>query len=143
MKIIPFEEEYLNEFAQQIVEDFKPWEFETARKYLGEFLTGHEKYCWMAVDDNGENMGAAFCFTSPYVNGTYLFLDYLLVKEKFRGKGAAKALFERLKEITKDEKFTGMVIFADMTKEFPIGWYEKLGFKRTGWVEMELLTKDM
>lgn len=142
MKIVPITETYLNEsasiFAKEYTEDSHvTWDFETSKKYLQGVLEAAPNYCVACVDDNDNFLGSIFSDTCPYYKGECLFIDSIQVSESARNQGVAKLLFKYTAEQAKLDNLNGIHLLADDRKTFPKEWYQKMGFKKTGWVEFE------
>lgn len=62
----------------------------------------------------------------------------LFVSPQHHKKGIAKKLFKAvLTEAKLKYKITGVGAIANSEVDFPMGWYERLGFKQTKWVYIE------
>jgi GNAT superfamily N-acetyltransferase len=71
--------------------------------------------------------------------GSRMYLEDLLVTEKFRGKGIGSLLFDKLLEVARKEKFTGVVWQVLDWNEPAINFYEKYksSFDK-GWVNCSI-----
>jgi len=141
MKILDFTDEYLDDMSQLFMEVYTEpgyeWDMETAKKYLERDYKYFPEYCFVAVDDYDECMGAVFCSIDPYYKGKLLFIDSMQVKEKFRRQGVGKSLLKKVIETARDNGVSGVHFLADARIDYPKEWYERLGFETTGWTEYE------
>lgn len=147
MKIITFDEKYLDEMAALFRDVYSEpgaeWDLETSCAYLLADITASPEYCIMAVDDNGVCLGAAFCKVHPYYQGKMLFLDSIQVKPQYQKQKIGKKLFSYLIEKAKRDNLLGMHFLADERQGFPRDWYERMGFVKSGWTEFEAELKDI
>ncbi|MBD3328886.1 GNAT family N-acetyltransferase [Candidatus Dojkabacteria bacterium] len=141
MKIMKFSPKYIDEMARLFAEAFSEpeceWDIPTAKAYLERDYKYYPDYCLMAINKDQEIMGAVFCAVDPYFRSRMLLVDSLQVKSQFRKQGVAKALLREVFEKAKNEDFRGVHFLADETVDFPRGWYERLGFKKSCWTEYE------
>jgi len=63
-----------------------------------------------------------------------VWIEELVVKEEFRGKGIGTKLMKELEKVAKEKKFGAISL---NTKKFNLKFYEDLGFKKTGYVNTE------
>ncbi|PIT86932.1 MAG: hypothetical protein COU33_00490 [Candidatus Magasanikbacteria bacterium CG10_big_fil_rev_8_21_14_0_10_43_6] len=147
MKIENFSEEFLEEMAELFVEVYsKPgyeWNIDTAKSHLEQYYKFFPDFNLMALSDTGEIMGAIFCSIDPQYTSNVLFIDSLQVKDTFRKQQVGKKLFAVVANKAKEQGFSGIQLLADERFDFPKNWYEKLGFKKTNWVEYESSLSDM
>lgn len=141
MKIEKFDAKHAEEMAELFAKTYSvpgyEWDTKTSRGYLERDYKYYPDYCYMALDDDSKIMGAVFCMVDPYFKSKMLLVDSIQVKEKYRKRGVAKKLLLTVFEKAKSEKFHGVHFLVDETLDFPRGWYEKLGFKKSSWVEYE------
>lgn len=147
MKIISFDEKYLEEMAKLYIEEYSvpgyEWDLKTTKEYLMRNVEESPQYCFVAVDDKDDCLGAIFCRIDPYFTGTMLFVDALQVKKGYRGQGVGKALLKKVVEKAKKKNINGIHFLASARRDFPKNWYTKMGFKPSGWVEYEAFMKDL
>jgi len=140
--IVHFEKKYLDDMAQLFVKEYSEkeaeWDKKTAERYLLNDTETTPDYCYAAIDQNEKCIGAIFCRLDPYYKGNLLFIDSLQVHSDFRKQGIAAALLKEVVKICKNNKINGIHLLADNTKDFPKGWYKKIGFEETGWIEFEI-----
>lgn len=75
-----------------------------------------------------------YIFNPPFPGS--VFIEELAVRKKFRGKGYGTLLIERLVEFCKDKKISSIHLATeDKRGNKAIKYYEKLGFKKVGWLE--------
>jgi len=141
MKIQTFDPKYIDDMARLFAEAYSEpgseWDTQTAKAYIERDYKECADYCLMALTDDNQIMGAVFCAVHPYYKSKFLLIDVLQVKKEFRNQGVAKKLLRSLVDIAKKDGFTGMHMLADERGDFPMGWYKRLGFKSTHWVECE------
>lgn len=143
MRIVKFDKKYVDDMAKLFTESFSEkdikhtWSVDVAKKNLETYYKYFGDYCFMALDNN-ECSGAIFCLTNPYYKGTMLLVVTIIVKKKYRKKGVAKVLFERIIEKCKQDKMLGIKLMANSREKFPCSWYKDMGFKKSGWIEYEL-----
>jgi predicted N-acetyltransferase YhbS len=142
VQIIEFDERYLQEMGELFVEVFSEpgyeWNVKTAKQYLMRAVRENSGYSLVAIDESGVCGGGVFGRVDPYYRGKLLLVDVLQVKAEFRGKGVAKELFMSLVTKAKEAQIDGLHLLVDVDAEFPKDWYERLGFRPTGWVEYEV-----
>jgi len=147
MKIVPLKERYFKEIVEEFVKEYSlpnyAWDRSTAEKYLRQYFENYAKYCLVAVDERDRPMGWVLSRRDPYYQGYYLFINPLQVKQLYRGRGVGKALFKKLIEIAKRDKIDGIYLLADKRVNFPLDWYQRLGFEKSGWAEYEARLKDL
>jgi GNAT superfamily N-acetyltransferase len=147
MKITKFSPKYAEEMAQLFVDVYSEpgyeWDIKTAKAYLERDYKYFPEFCLMALNGKEEIMGAIFCSIDPYYKSMMLFTDSIQVFEKHRRKGIAKRLLAKVLEKAKEKGFYGVHMLADERPNFPKGWYERLGFEKTHWVEYECRMKDL
>jgi GNAT superfamily N-acetyltransferase len=140
--IIPFPRRHLKPMAQLFMKEYSEpgcqWNSKTAQKYLQRNLDSHPQYCFAAVDKNVQCLGGIFCRLDPYYQGYLLFIDSLQVQKPYRRQGIATALLEQVVKAARENNLTGLHLLFDARHPFPKSWYQKLGFKPTGWTEFEV-----
>lgn len=147
MQVIKFNHKYLDQMAKLFTKSFSEdnnkhkWSFEKAKENLETYINYFGDYCFMALNDNKECMGAIFCLKNPYYAGDMLLIIAIIVEEKFRDQKVGSALMRQAFEVAKKENLLGLRLSADSRKEFPRKWYEKMGFMQTNWVEYEIFVK--
>jgi len=72
--------------------------------------------------------------------GQRMYLEDLLVTEKLRGRGVGKLLFDKLMEVAKEKKYTGIAWQVLDWNEPAINFYKKLGNVSfdNGWVNCSI-----
>ncbi|MGV8080928.1 MAG: GNAT family N-acetyltransferase [Syntrophales bacterium] len=140
-KIIHFREEYLTDIAESFVQSFNTWDSLKASVYLKNIYKSNPDQCFASIDFSSNCEGAIFGKVVPYLQGEMYVIEVLQVKEEFRKRGVGSALLEKVREtaIRGNIAFLGMSV--PLGKKFPLSWYEKIGFKRTGWVEVASETR--
>ncbi len=147
MKITQFSDQYLDEmaalFALSFSEPGREFDLPTAKAYLERSYRDDPSYSLMAVTDDEEIMGAIFCSITPYYRSQILLVDVLQVKKKYRAHGVGKKLLAEAIRKAKEAGCFGVHFLADERVSFPKGWYERLGFEKTHWVEYEAALEDI
>lgn len=81
-------------------------------------------------------------FIAAHKKANELFLDAIGVLPEFMGRGIGKALWQAAMDYCKDNNLAEIKMIAD-PKSTAYKWYKRLGFNQTGWVELQLKTKDL
>ena len=92
-------------------------------------------YCF-CMELNGEIIGLVFCNKFIYAKGDYLWIEEFAVKEGFQGKGFGQRALSYIEDIAK-KKGVNVIGLAAKVKERAISLYERSGFKRNGYINME------
>ncbi len=143
MKIKKLESKYLDDMAELFVAEYsedaegRKWDKAKAKEYLKRNVSEYPAYNLEALTDDGELMGAIFCGLRPYYTHNALSIDSIQIKEEYRNKGVGKGLFAAVLDIAKKNGIKKAHLLADGRTDFPKSWYERIGFRPTGWVEYE------
>lgn len=107
------------------------------KKYTDEELTeiieDNNKPIFVAVDDNEEVLGYAFCVFQQYINNNILtdiktlYIDDLCVDEEKRGMHIGKALYEYVVEYAKSENCYNITLNVWSCNESAMKFYEHCG----------------
>ena len=107
------------------------------KKYTDEELTDiikdDSKPIFVAVDDNEEVLGYAFCVFQQHINNNILtdiktlYIDDLCVDEEKRGMHIGKALYDYVVEFAKTEKCYNITLNVWSCNESAMKFYEKCG----------------
>ena len=107
------------------------------KKYTDEELTeiieDNNKPIFVAVDDNEEVLGYAFCVLQQYINNNILtdiktlYIDDLCVDEEKRGMHIGKALYEYVVEYAKSENCYNITLNVWSCNESAMNFYEHCG----------------
>ncbi|MBI2442302.1 MAG: GNAT family N-acetyltransferase [Candidatus Levybacteria bacterium] len=140
MKIVKFEEKYTDEMVRLYQNEYSEdethkWSYEKAKESLETCWNYFPDYSFVALDEAGICMGGIFNLVNPYFQSDVLFVISIQVKPEYRGKGVAKGLLKKAIEVAGEKKITGVRLLTDVRKEFPKSWYEKIGLKRSGYIE--------
>jgi ribosomal protein S18 acetylase RimI-like enzyme len=135
-KIIPFCENFLEDIAKSFVESFEDWNIHEAKAYLTQTYELYPEVCLAAVNRHGECLGAIICKESPYQNGKMLVITSLQVKMGYRNQGIGKNLLKKVMETAKEKKAIFIGMSVSIRTPFPFSWYERIGLRQTGWVEV-------
>ncbi len=97
-------------------------------------------YAYVAEMDGKVEGFALYYIRYSTWKGQRLYLEDLLVTEKLRGRGIGKLLFDRLLEICKEKKYSGMVWQVLDWNEPAINFYKKYdGVKiDAGWLNCSI-----
>lgn len=133
LKIIPFENKYLEEMAGLFVRVYSDKEGEypldMARLRLEDDLKTGKKYSFVALDDD-VFIGGIICKIIWAEKGRELFVDTVQVDPAFQKSGAGTKLMKAAIAAAKADGITATCFMVDTTNPFPGSWYEKLGFQK-------------
>lgn len=143
MKIKRFDPKYTDEMVKLFQESFdepsRKWGSKQAKHWIESNFKDSPDYCFMAVDEKENCLGIVICTIEPYYQGNSLYIHLLQIKKNYRGQGVAKALIKKVFALAKKNKINGAVLQTDNRVDFPRKWYEKMGFKPTGWEEFDII----
>ena len=100
---------------------------------LIEIIEDNNKPIFVAVDDNEEVLGYAFCVLQQYINNNILtdiktlYIDDLCVDEEKRGMHIGKALYEYVVEYAKSENCYNITLNVWSCNESAMKFYEHCG----------------
>lgn len=143
MKIIPITEE----FFQLLVDDYariysekkgRRFTLSSAEHYLRRDLQSHPDWCFAVINDEKVCVGGVLCRLDPYFEGHYLYIDSLQVFAPYKRQGVAKLIFSTLASLAKQKGIDGIHFLVNDREAFPKSWYQKLGFRPSGWVDYEI-----
>lgn len=138
LKIIPFENKYLEEMAQLYAEYFSEddavWSLEMAQKRIMQSVNKAPKYCLVAIDENNNCFGGIFCETYVNYSGDSLYVDAIQVKKEYQKLGVGKALFKEAVSLAQKDGIDSVFLYVDSKNEFPASWYEKIGMEKTSYI---------
>lgn len=107
----------------------EPWTKEAAEKLLRYWLKRQPDLCFMAEID-GIHAGGFVAAIEPGWEGNHLVDGDLFVAPQFQHQGVGKQLFQTmLTESVRKYKVVTFDIYTFKRKDFPLGWYKKIGFK--------------
>ncbi|MBN1462419.1 MAG: GNAT family N-acetyltransferase [Paludibacteraceae bacterium] len=146
MKILPFEIKYIDQAVEMFIKNFTEDQFyiskEAAREYIELNLGKIPNYSFMCLTD--ENLvGVLFARKATFITGESLFLDTIMVEPNSRKQGIAKKLFKTVILEARSNKIDHYHALADGRVTFPLKWYERMGFEKTGWVELAGSLNDL
>ena len=101
---------------------------------LEEIIEDNNKPIFVAVDDNEEILGYAFCVFQQHINNNILtdiktlYIDDLCVDEEKRGMHIGKALYEYVVEYAKSENCYNITLNVWSCNESAMKFYEHCGF---------------
>ncbi len=140
MKVDTFDISFLQEIVNSFTESFPEWTEESAKSYLEQACVLNKDLSYM-VTENGKCLGAIFCKLGPDKKGKSIIIEALQVVKNFRNKGVGKKLLEKVSEEAKLIGADSVSMLAQQdTNSF--AWYQKVGFKETGWVELSIDIDD-
>jgi GNAT superfamily N-acetyltransferase len=90
---------------------------------------GYEEFGYFLRTENGEAVGGI----SGYILYDWLFVQFLAVPERLRGKGIGGALMSRAERLARERGAIGM--WLDTFEFGPADYYAKLGFTVVGAIE--------
>lgn len=136
-----FDKMYLDPMTKLFMDIYNdpehPWTYKSSKQALLDDITSDPEFCFAALNHEGTCIGAIFCTTEPYYDGTRIFINSLQIDPAYRGQRVGTRLLNAALKKAKDKDIAYIGLLADNNKNFPKGWYEKLGFKQTGWMEFE------
>ena len=125
---------------------FKP----NAKKYtdnqLKEIIVDDTKPIFVAVDENNDVCGYAFCIFEQHINNNILtdiktlYIDDLCVDETLRGKHIGKELYESAVKLAKDTGCYNLTLNVWSCNQSALKFYESLGLLPQK-IGMELILK--
>lgn len=109
------------------------WSLKTGRDYVSENLGDCS---FVAVDEQIPKI-VGFCLGSvaTFEKGPELLIQMIAVQPEDQRSSIGTLLYEKLVEEAKLRNCTGMRLVAKQG-HYSYSWYEKIGFKETGYVEM-------
>lgn len=141
MKIIKYTSEYQDQvgelFLETDPEESRKWNKQTAIKYLQNDVQLSPGYCLIALFES-EMIAAIFCRVDPYYKSNLLFIDEIMVKKQWRRRRVATKLLDHILKHIKHQNFQGIYLLTQNKNDYVYNWYQKMGFKPTGWIEMEV-----
>ncbi len=109
------------------------------KKYTDEelktIINDDTKPIFVAVDDNENVLGYAFCVYQQYIDNNILtdiktlYIDDLCVDEKIRGQHIGKSIYEYVVEYAKNNNFYNVTLNVWSLNEPALKFYEKCGLK--------------
>src|SRR3989304_6390534 len=146
VKILRATEKDIKELAQIYAKIWKKlgenWTKTTAKIVMEDFIKSQPDLIFKAVVD-GKIVGGSMAKVKHYL-GIKLSDTELFVLPEYRNQKVGKKLLQKL--IQEGVKKYHVKIFEGITdgrKEFPLKWYEKIGFKKTGYIHIEGNTKEI
>ncbi len=100
---------------------------------LAEIIEDDTKPIFVAVDDNDEVLGYAFCVYQQHINDNILtdvrtlYIDDLCVDEKKRGLHIGKQLYEYVVDFAKENNFYNLTLNVWSCNESAMKFYEACG----------------
>ena len=134
---------FINEIVSSFIASFSDWGATSARKYLTQTYEACPDCCLVAINDNREVMGAIFCKISPYNKGKMLLVESLQIKKEHRNQKVGTRLMREIGKIAKKKRIAHIGLMSSKLSKYPFCWFQELGFKETGWVEMAVQTENL
>ena len=110
-----------------------------ARKYtddeLAEMISDDEKPIFVAVNDENEVLGYAFCIFEQHINNNILtdvktlYIDDLCVDEKLRGQHIGKQLYDYVVSFAKQSGCYNLTLNVWNCNQSAMKFYESCGLK--------------
>lgn len=107
--------------------NFKEWR-DADVMYYGKYEPWVERSFVFKAEDNGEIAGDIY---GKFAGGV-LFIDDLIVAKDKRGLGIGKMLMQKAEEFGLSLKAHRVYLLTGKTWNSPRGFYESLGYKKTG-----------
>lgn len=145
-EVRPVLEEELEAVADIYAEAFneadyeEEWNHERACAFVRYLHSKQAELFFVATDENQQIIGGIAGVIKPWCDGDHLSETEVFVKPENQNTGISKLLIFAITE--KALKDYGIVAFdgiVDATSDFPMKFYEKIGFAKTGF---ELITAD-
>lgn len=143
MEITKFDTQALDDIAESFVDSFPDWNIENAKKYLMQSCLTNPDFCFMALNKDKEILGAIFSKVGPSKSGNILVVESLQVIKKYRNKGVGKSLLKHTVEESRKNHILNISMLSPEENDFPFSWYERIGFKKTGWVELSVTVEKI
>ena len=102
---------------------------------LTEIINDNEKPIFVAVDEEDNVLGYAFCICQQHIDNNILtdiktlYIDDLCVDEKIRGQHIGKKIYEYVLEYAKNNNFYNVTLNVWSLNEAALKFYEKCGLK--------------
>ncbi len=128
--------DFVNIFLFEFSDETHQWNYETAHQYLLRNLVSDPDFC-LGLSISGQLLGSIFCLTKPYYSGRILFIDAILVKKEFRHRGVGNKLIQTVIEQAQNKTIDRVQLLGRDEADFEGNWYARLGFQKTGWIELE------
>lgn len=139
--ISPNDFEEVNALFEEVDKMHREWYAERFQKatpprskeYLTQLIEDAFSELLLAVYD-GNIAGMVLLFDKPFpehrlvIPQRFLYIDIIVVSEKFQGNGMGQKLFEASKQWAKDRNLTRMEIHVYDKNQKALRFYEKLGF---------------
>lgn len=112
------------------------WDESIAREYLRRIYKLNREMCFVAVD--GEKIvSVALCRISPEFTKNVVISDMLLVHPDYRNKKIATKLMQKICTKAQNKYSINQIETSIYTLlDFPIMWYEAIGFKKKKNIEL-------
>lgn len=139
LKIRQARESDLQGCADIVVEEFNKqgegFTPETARGRVHQLYEMNPDLCF-CLELSGKMIGLIFCERFNYAKGNYMWISEFVIKEDYQGKGYGKKTLEFIMKVAK-EKRVGVIQLQTREDGKALKIYEKFGFKKTGFINLE------
>lgn len=142
-RIQPFHSRYIDEIITSFIESFDGWNHREAEQYVMQAFLAFPDICFVAIDTHGACAGAIFCKEVPYQCGTMCCIEALQVIQAYRKHGIGKSLLATVIDAAKRKHISVLGMLSPSSPVFPLCWYEHIGFRRTGWIELTANIDDI
>lgn len=136
MKIQKITPKYLDEMADSFVASFSDWDKKSAYQFLLQAMKACPDFCLVAVEDGKTVFGGIFCKVTPYNDGKMLLVESLQIKAEYRNKKVGTLLLREVVRKAKKKHIPYIGLLTLENPKHPQSWFKKIGFKKTGWVEL-------
>lgn len=129
--------------AFNFMDQKEDWTKDTAIKYINYWLKRKSDMFFIAVK-NGNIVGGMVGDIKPFKDKVTLTEIVLFVSPEFHTQGIAKKLVRNIiDEAVKKYNISTVCGIANSEVEFPMGWYNRIGLKKTKWVFIEGEAKEI
>lgn len=138
-KIQRFDKKNLQKAVDLYITDYLSEEFrytdQEASNWINADLNESPDYCLEAVINSGVFLGFLIAYVNKHSTGNSLRIDSINIGLEYRSLGIGKKLIKEVVSIANSNGIKRISLLADGNTDFPRLWYEKIGFRPTGWVE--------
>ncbi len=136
MEIKKITPKYLDELAESFVASFSEWDKKSAHQYFLQAYKACPDFCLVAVENKKIVLGGIFCRITPYNDGRMLLVESLQIKTPYRNKKVGTLLMREVVKRAKRKHIGYIGLLASKNTKHPLNWLKKIGFNKTGWVEL-------
>lgn len=110
----------------------EPWTKVTSQQYVKENYHGD---CHFVALLDKKIIGMLMAIPLTREKGTELFIDSIVVLPEYQKTSIGKKLWKKANVYAKDNHFTGIRLLTNPQLE-SFNWYKKMGYKKSGWIEV-------